>query len=175
MQRLTSLGTPLASAASVILPEAHPCIGGYGYPGADPVKVGLHAREVYLDEMVAVPHVLEQPVEACRADVPGAFGAESVLHDDIEESVVVIIPPGSDLVQVNGVIILERQALFSGPVGKCPVPVIVIEKIGISNSLRIDTRIGDIIDPENRHCRSRPKERPSYSVHQQHRLLPSHW
>ena len=45
--------------------------------------------------------------------------------------------------QVNGVIILERQAVFSGPVGKCPVPVIVIEKIGISNSLRIDTRIGD--------------------------------
>src|SRR5262245_4242431 len=116
MQRLTSLGTPLASSTSVILPEAHPCTGRYGYPRADPLAVGLHAREVHLDEMIAVPNVLQQPVEACRADAPAPFGADSVLHDDIEKSVVVIIPPGSDLVQVNRVIILERQAVFSSPV-----------------------------------------------------------
>src|SRR4029077_16625767 len=143
MQWLASLRTPLASPTSVVLPEAHPCGGGYGYARADSALIRLHAREVHFDEVVVVADVLKEPVQSFCTHIAVPFAAEPVLHDDVEKSVVVVIRPRRDLVQVKGVIILERQALLGCPVRKRPVPVIVIEKISISNSLRIDTRICD--------------------------------
>src|SRR5213594_4853122 len=141
MQRLASLRTPLASPTSVVLPEAHPCGGGYGYARADSALIRLHAHEVHLNEVVAIADVLKEAVKSVCTHVAVPFAAESVLHDDVEKSVVVIIRPRRDLVQRN--VILECQMLLGCPVSKCPVSVVVIEKIGISDSLRVDAGIRD--------------------------------
>ena len=137
MQRFASLRTPLASATSVVLPEAHACGGGYGYARADSALIRLHAHEVHLNKVVAIAAVLKEPVKSICTHIAVPFAAEPVLHDDVEKSIVVIIRPGSDLVQVKGVIVLERQTVLGGPVSKCSVSVVVVEKIGISDSLRV--------------------------------------
>src|SRR4030095_3408312 len=119
MQRLTSLGTPLASATSVILPEAHPCGGSYGYARADSAPIRLHARQVHLDEVVAIADVLKEPVKSVCARIAVPFAAKAVLHDDVEKSVVVIVRPRRDLVQRD--VILERQTLLGCPASNCSV------------------------------------------------------
>src|SRR5205823_12445850 len=96
--------------------------------------IRLHACKVHLDEVVAIAEVLKEPVKSVCTHIAVPFAAESVLHDDVEKSVVVIIRPGSNLVQVKGVVILERQTVFSGSVSKCPCSVVVLENIGFSDT-----------------------------------------
>src|SRR5207248_11648190 len=103
----------------------------------------LPASTHQLEEVVTIAQVRKEPVKSLCTHIAVPFPAESVHHDDVEKSVVVIIRPGSNVVQVKGVVILERQTVFSGPVSKCPVSVVVVEKIGISDPFRVDAGICD--------------------------------
>src|SRR5439155_8015930 len=69
--------------------------------------------------------------------------ASSVLQHEIEKSIVVIIPPGRDLVRRGCQIILERHTLGGCPVSKCSVAIVMVEKIGIADPERRCARPGD--------------------------------
>src|SRR5437867_3834214 len=130
MQWLAALRSELASATSVILAEAHPCNGCYSDARTDPATIRLHPSKIHFDEMVAIPVVFKQPVES-KCTLPGVLN--SVFHQDVEKSIIVIIRPCRDLMCRGRHIILERHALRGCHVDKCAVPVVVVKEIGISD------------------------------------------
>src|SRR5215471_6320470 len=102
MQRTATLRGILAAASTIILPEAHPSPINQRNACANPIPVRLHPLQVHLDETVPVSVVLKEEMESlCTISVNGRR-ANSVLQNEIEKSVVVIISPSRDFVRGGG-------------------------------------------------------------------------
>src|SRR5262245_44127855 len=98
MQRFASLGGVLAAASAVILAERFAPGVSDGHVCADPIAVGLDALQFHLDKMVGVSVILKEVMVSYRS-FPCHFRRRyAILDDQVEKTIVVIIPPGPKFV-----------------------------------------------------------------------------
>src|SRR5438132_1512918 len=83
--------------------------------------------------MVGVPLISEEPMQSTRAGSGITFRANSIFEYEFSKSVVVVIGPSRGSVQRNAAIV-QFQTFRGCDVGKCPVAIVVVKKIGISYS-----------------------------------------
>ena len=93
MQRLAALRPKLPSAASIILPKAHPSSVCHGNTRADPAPIRLHASQFDLNEMITVAGIAKETMQSKRGASLSALWPASILQDEIKKTIIVVIGP----------------------------------------------------------------------------------
>ena len=98
MQRLAALGSGPTAAAAVILAEGFPPGVSDGHACANPIAVGLDALQFQLDKMIGVSVIFKEVMVSYRSFHRHFRRRYAVLDDQVEKTIVVIIPPGRKFV-----------------------------------------------------------------------------
>ena len=82
--------------------------------------------QVQFDIVIAVPVVFEEIVPTYERVTRGQVRSDSVLDRQVEEPIVIVIPPSCQLMRGSDKTVFPRDAFLGANIGKGSIPVIVV-------------------------------------------------